>query len=178
MGSQAELGEVPRFEVRAAGAFVQRPGCPDPSLQGLSPQRLERLCRGECSHPSDERRPITAIEVIRIRPQRVRGESVDALIEDPWRRFECEPDPSGCVVRFDDPDYPASGRDALYYVRALQQETLAINAANYRTEFDAQGQPVRISPCHGNYRIPFEEDCLAPTQERAWSSPIYLNPPR
>jgi len=178
MGSQAALGEVPRFEVRAAGALVQRPGCPDQSLQGLSPQRLERLCRGECYHPSDERHPIAAIEVIRIRPQRVRGESVDALIEDPWRRFECEPDPAGCVVQFDDPDYPASGRDTLYYVRVLQQETLAINAANYRTEFDAQGQPLRISPCHGNYRTPFDEDCLAPTQERAWSSPIYLNPVR
>ena len=175
MGSWVAQGEAPRFEVRAVGAFVQRPGCPDESLQGLSPERLERLCRGECYHPSDARHPIAAIEVIRIRPQRARGESVDTLIEDPWRRFECEPDPAGCVVRFDDPDYPASGRDALYYVRALQEETLAINAANYRTEFDAQGNPVRISPCHGSYRTPFEEDCLAPSQERAWSSPIYLN---
>jgi len=175
MGSHVVLEEVPLFEVRAVGSLVQRPGCPDESVQGLSPERLELLCRGECYHPSDERHLIRAIEVIRIRPQVSDDESVDTLIEDPWRRFECPPDPSGCVMRFGDPEFPSAGRDVLYYVRALQQATPAINAANYRTEFDAQGNPVRIFPCHGSYRTPFDEDCLAPAQERAWSSPIYLD---
>jgi len=177
MGSQVTLRETPRFRVRAAGARVQLPGCPGESARGLSPARLERLCRGECYHPGDERRRIAAIEVVRVRPQLRPGEPVEPLIEDPWRRFPCPPDPAGCVVRFDDPDYPASGRSAVYYVRALQEPAPAINAANLRTEYDAEGNAVRVNPCYGSYRTPAEDDCLATARERAWSSPIYLDPP-
>jgi hypothetical protein len=177
MGSELAFGRVPRFEVRAVGSFEQKPGCPEQSVEALSPERLERLCRGECYHPSDERLPIVAIEIIRIRPQARPGEDVNLLIEDPWRRFSCRPDPGGCVVRFEDPEYPASGRDVLYYARAIQKETLAINGANLRVEFDAEGNAVGTDPCYGDYRTPFDEDCLAPVFERAWSSPIFLDQP-
>ena len=98
MGSELRFDGVPRFEVRAVGSLEQRPGCPQESVEGLSPQRLERLCRGECHHPSDRRHEITRIEVVRVRPQARPEEDVGALIDDAWRSFACDPDPAGCVA--------------------------------------------------------------------------------
>jgi len=164
--------------VRAVGSLEQKPGCPQESAEALSPSRLERLCRNECYHPSDERLQIVAIEIVRIRPQAAAGENVDALIEDPWRRFECDPDRRGCVVTFEDAEYPVSGRDALYYARAIQEETPAVNGAALRTQFDAEGNAVGTDPCYGDYRTPSDEECLAKVSERAWSSPIFLDQPR
>jgi hypothetical protein len=175
MGSELRLSENPRFEVRAVGAFVQQPGCPESAQAGLSPERIDQLCHGRCYHPSDEQRAIAAIEVIRIRPQSRPGERVDDLIEDPWKRFECASDPAGCVVRFEDGDFAAAGRDAVYYARALQEPTPAINGAPMSTQFDAQGRATSVKICSGSYRTPVEDDCLAPVSERAWSSPIYVD---
>jgi hypothetical protein len=174
MGSEVTLDETPRFEVRAAGSFVQKPGCPD-EASGLSAEKLRSLCFGECYNPGDTRHPIVAIEVVRVRPRQNDGEDAGQLIEDPWRHFDCPPDPAGCRVTFDDPDYAASGRDAVYYVRALQEETPAINGAGARVERDASGEVVRAAPCNGNWRMPSGDDCLAPVQERAWSSPIFVD---
>jgi hypothetical protein len=175
MGSSGRQSHDPEFEVRAVGAFVQKPGCPEESHTGLDPERLQRLCRGECYHPSDRRHAIRAIEVVRIRPQREPGEGVAPLIEDPWRRFECPDDEAGCRVRFSDPEFAASGRSAVYYVRALQESSPAVNGANLRTQFDTEGRAVRTRPCFGNYRTPPGDDCLSPVAERAWSSPIYVD---
>jgi hypothetical protein len=175
MGSEIRLAENPRFEVRAVGAFEQQPGCPESAQTGLSQARIDQLCHGRCYHPSDEQHAIAAIEVIRIRPQSRPGERVADLIEDPWRRFECEPDPAGCVVRFVDEGFAAAQRDVLYYARALQEPTPAINGAPMSTQFDDQGRAVSIEICSGSYRTPAEDDCLAPVNERAWSSPIYVD---
>ena len=174
MGSEARLAENPMFEVRAVGSFEQKPGCPAYSASALAPERLARLCRGECYHPSDERRLITRIEVVRIRPQLEAGEPVGSLIDDPWRVLPCEPAPSGCRVRFQEPDFVGEGREPLYYVRAIEAPSLAVNAQNVRCERDARGRCTGVNACeHTN--TPPDEDCLGMTEERAWSSPIFVD---
>lgn len=174
MGSELAFAATPRFQVRAAGAFEQLPGCPDYTLRALNPARLEKLCRGECYNPSDQRKRITRIEVVRVRPQITAGEPLGALIEDPWKVLPCPADRRGCRVEFDDPEYTQSGRDALYYVRAIQEPSPTINGDNLRCEYDEKGVCVKVSPCYGDYRTEYQDDCLAMSEERAWSSPIYL----
>lgn len=168
--------EEPRFRVRAAGAFEQRPGCPRWVEEALPGEELARICRGECYHPSDRRRRITRIEVVRIRPQMFPDEPIGPLIEDPWKTISCRGGEDGCVVEFDDPDFVSGGRETLYYVRALQEPTQAINGAGLRCESDQAGACVRVRPCYGDERTPLDDDCLADVEERAWSSPIFLEP--
>ena len=47
-----------------------------------------------------------------------------------------------------------------------------MNAGALRCERDAEGRCVRMHACYGDYRTPWNDDCLAPNEERAWSSPI------
>lgn len=169
MGSQVTRAAAPRFQVRAAGAPLQKPGCPQWAHDGLSPERMQRLCRNECNNPSDERHPIAAIEIVRIRTQHKPGEPPDPLIDDPWKRFDCDLDPAGCSVEFEDPEFAEDGRDTLYYARAIQVETAEINGAQLQTKFDDQGRAVSIHWC------PPTDDCLGASQERAWSSPIFVD---
>jgi hypothetical protein len=175
MGSVVEMDTTPRFRVRAAGSFEQRPGCPDDAISGLGAERIASLCVGECYHPGDRRVPIEAIEVVRVRPQSYPGEPVADLIEDPWRRIECPPGEDGCVAEFEDPTFGSLGGDAVYYVRALQVPTPAINGAGVRASFDADGNAIGADPCYGNFLTPDTDDCLAPVRERAWSSPIFVD---
>jgi hypothetical protein len=174
MGSEVRLGGAPRFVVRAAGAFRQKPGCPESSAAALGPEDLARLCMGECYHPSDERLRIDRIEVVRIRPQQRPEEDVNELIEDVWRRYDCPAREAGCVVELEDEDFASGGRDALYYVRAIQEPTPGVNAGQLRCTRDASGACVEPNPCFGDYRTPLDDDCLSPSEERAWSSPIWV----
>jgi hypothetical protein len=175
MGSERITGSPPRFEVRAVGAFVQKPGCPQDVIRTLSPQRVASLCVGECYHPSDRRHRIDAIEVVRIRPRRTADEDLGLLIEDPWKRIACPGNAEGCQLQFEDPEFTGSGRDAIYYVRALQEPTLALNGATLRTRFDAAGAPISVRTCGAHATESPGDDCVAEAQERAWSSPIYLD---
>jgi hypothetical protein len=174
MGSETAMSDAPRFRVRAVGAFKQKPGCPEVSTSSLSPERLKYLCRGECFNPSDERKRITAIDVVRIRPQQTAGEPLRQLIEDPWKHFDCPDNPAGCEVQFDDPEFVAGQREYVYYARALEEPSLAVNAGGLRCKYNDKGECIEVNPCYGDYRTPFNDDCLWPNQERAWSSPIYV----
>jgi hypothetical protein len=51
-----------------------------------------------------------------------------------------------------------------------------VNAGGLRCEYDDEGACVRVNPCYGDYRTDPEDDCLAPAEERAWSSPLYVVP--
>ena len=175
MGGVTVMQRAPRFEVRAVGAFKQKPGCPDYSTTALSSERLQKLCKGECYNPSDERKLITRIEVVRIQPQISAGEPVAGLIEDPWRVFPCKPSQAGCVVQFEDPDFAALGRDTVYYVRAIEEASASVNAGQLRCKYDEVGRCVEVRPCYGGYRTDFSDDCLVRIEERAWSSPIYVD---
>lgn len=175
MGSEVDMSTPPEFRVTAIGSFRQLPGCPDYVKTSLADKRLRKLAEGECYHPSDERYLIDRIEVVRIRPQIVEGEPVAELIEDDWRVFECEPDPAGCTVQFNDADFIASGRDAVYYVRAIEEPSPTINGDNLRPVRDENGIVTRVNPCYGDYRIGRDDDCQAPAGQRAWSSPIFVN---
>ncbi len=173
MGSEVEMVSNPVFRVRAIGSFEQEPGCPDYAVGSLSEERLQHLCKGECYNPSDRRRLIARIEVIRIQPQNHPDEPVASLIQSPWRSFPCQPDPAGCTAHFEDPDFAADGRDTLYYVRAMEEPAPGINAANVRCEFDAEGRCAKVDLCDDTDGE--DGDCLAEHEPRAWSSPIFVD---
>jgi len=175
MGSDVARMEAPHFEVRALGAFEQKPGCPADSLAGLAPERLQHLCRGECYHPGDERKRIDRIEVIRIRPQIKPDESVDELIDDPWQVHLCPTDSVGCQVSFSDPEFASGGRDTVYYVRAIEEASPTINGGGLRCARDELGQCISINPCRADEPTAYEDDCLESIEERAWSSPIFVD---
>ena len=173
MGSEIVSASTPVFKVKAVGAFKQNPGCPDYAVGALGADRIDSLCHGECFNPSDERRLITRIEVIRIHPQQSPNEPIDGLIEDSWKTFSCPADGSGCEIEFSDDDFVNTARDTVYYVRAIQEPTEMINGEPFACEeYSDQGQCLRIKPCSE-----FEAgECLGEGEERAWSSPIHYLP--
>jgi hypothetical protein len=176
MGSEVTITAPPRFLIRAAGSFVQKPGCPADTLGEVPAARLQRLCQGECYHPGDRRHRIVRIELIRIRPQLRDDEPIEGLIEDPWRVLPCDDRGAGCEVGVEDPDALAGGREALYYVRAVQEATPAVNGGGLRCVREGTDACARLEPCYGDFRTPYADDCTTPLEERAWSSPIWVRP--
>jgi len=168
MGSEITMSQNPKFIVRAAGSFKQKEGCPAESIDSLSSERLEYLCAGECYNPSNERHIIEKIEIIKITPQSYAGEAISPLINDSWQTFSCS-NQSECLIEFEDDNY---SRDSVYYARAIQEPTLAINGKQF-----ARGHEEEFKLCKGSFRTELSDDCLELIGERAWSSPIYLNKP-
>jgi len=176
MGSAVRMKGNPEFEVKAVGAFIQNPGCPDFQRRVLGAKRLETLCHNECFNPSNRRRQITRIEVVRIRPQHNPSEPVGPLIEDPWKTIKCAPNEAGCTVKFSDPSFAKGGRDALYYVRAIQEPSPAVNGGQLRCKFDADGRCIKVNLCSGDpAKTAPTDDCKEAIEERAWSSPIFVD---
>jgi hypothetical protein len=175
MGSEAVMAEAPRFEVKAVGSRRQSPGCPDWVRDANAPGFVDDVCFGECYNPTQQRRRIIRIEVVRIMPQVVPDEPLAPLIDDPFVILPCDAGAEACTVSFTDPDFPARGRPATYYVRAIQEPTPQVNADGLRCTTDAQGRCLDVRPCRHGFDAT-ADDCLGSGEERAWSSPIYLDP--
>ena len=169
MGTEIELDTAPTFRVRAVGSFEQKPGCPAGVSDNLGRALFDRICVGECYFPSDERRPISRIELVRIRPQIHPDEDVATLIDDPWLSFDCDGTTDGCEATFTDPEFPASKRDAVYYARVFEPPIETVNGSPLNCEYDDEGNCIRIRPCD------LLDECRAPDEPRAWSSPIYVD---
>ena len=123
----------------------------------------------------DERRRITRVEVVRIRPQSRPGEPVAPLIEDPWRAFPCPPDGDGCIGRVRRPGL----RRRRPRHRLLRARAPGADAGGQRRQpalplRRRRAAASRCDACYGDYRTPVDDDCLAPSAERAWSSPIFV----
>ena len=175
MGGEIATLENPKFYAKAVGSLKQKPGCPDYKDPKITKEDMERICKNECYNPSDERKIITRIEVIKVSPQNNAGEDVGNLIEDPWKVFNCPIDQNGCEVSFEDESYSKDQRDVSYYVRAIQEPSSSVNAKNIRCEYNEKGECIKVNMCYGDYRTAKDDDCLAMIEERAWSSPIFVD---
>ncbi|MEH6584580.1 MAG: DUF3604 domain-containing protein [Halioglobus sp.] len=173
MGSEVKLADQPTFQIGATGSIKQNPGCPDHVEAALGTERMENLCRNECFNPSDEAHRIVRLEVVKILPRSSAAEKPADLIQDPWRVIDCSDQGSHCSAEITDPDFARDGREAAYYVRAIQEATETIQGDPFRCEYDDNGSCVKTNYCVGEDQ---EEDCMSPAQHRAWSSPIYVSP--
>jgi hypothetical protein len=103
------------------------------------------------------------------------GENVNNLIQDVWQSFECPMNVEGCSITFTDESFESSARDASYYVRAVQEPSTVINANNLRCTYNESGECEKVNICHGDFKTAREDDCLSTSEEKAWSSPIFVN---
>ena len=100
------------------------------------------------------------------------GEAVAPLIEDPWKTLACNGETAGCQAVFSDPEFAAMGRGTSYYARAIEAASPAINVDPLGCTRNAEGECVELDPCFDRAG---GDDCLAPSEQRAWSSPIFVD---
>jgi len=175
MGSSVQSKTNPKFKVTAVGSSIQAPGCPEYVKTNLDRYKLDKMSLGECYNPTEKRYNIDRIEITRIKPQSYKGESVDELIEDRWKVFQCPTNSPKCEITFMDNEFETTSRDTLYYARVIEQAIPMINAGTSRTTFNEKGEAVSVDLCYGSYQTEQNDDCLTPAGHRAWSSPIYVN---
>ncbi len=125
--------------------------------RALGAERLQALCSGECYNPGGARRAIERLEIVRIRTQRNAADALAPLIEDPWRVAACDDGGEVCEMVIEDDAFVEDAVDTVYYARAVEAPSDAVNGAH--------------APCPPER----EPDCLAPVEERAWSSPIFVD---
>jgi hypothetical protein len=87
----------------------------------------------------------------------------------------CPPGGDGCQVSFSDPEFASAGRDAVYYVRAIEEASPTVNGGGLRCSRDEFGDCIAIDPCRADAPTAYEDDCLTVVEERAWSSPIFVD---
>ena len=175
MGSSIQQNNNPTFEVKAMGSFEQKEGCPEDAYSALGAERVEQLCYDECYNPSDTRKSITRIEVIRVMPQEYENQPVEDRIQDPWLVHNCPDNEIGCQLTFTDKEFSSSQIDMSYYVRAIEEPSLQINTQGVRCEYDSEGNCISVDICTQDWRKPRNiEACSALDEPRAWSSPIYI----
>ena len=174
MGSEVKMAISPRFRVRALGAFEQIPGCPDYAIAALGHERIETLCGGECYRPGgDKRKALSRIEIVKIQPQISPDEAIAPLVQDPFKTFDCPADGSVCVAEFEDATYPGNGRAALYYARVIQVAEPVIGGDPFGCDFNDAGECVKRNYCIGE-EATRDNNCIAPAEPRAWTSPIFV----
>ena len=62
--------------------------------------------------------------------------------------------------------------DTTYYVRAIEAASPVMGADPLGCQRDASGRCVELDPC---FDRPDDDDCRSPSEQRAWSSPIFVD---
>ena len=160
---RSTLDETPRFRVRAVGAFKQKPGCPElRRVKALAPERLERLCRGECYNPSDERQLHHAHRGGAHPPAGAPGEPVGAADRGSVAALRLPARPGRLRRRVRRPRL----RRRRARRRLLRARHPGADAGRQRRRpalraTTTTGNCVEVHPCYGDYRTPYDDDCLA-----------------
>ncbi len=171
MGSEAVQQHNPTFRAKAVGSPKMLPGCPKYVIERMGEDFIQDVCNNQCYNPSKERYRISRIEIVKIQQQTSSEEDIGLLINDPFKVYHCPEDSAVCEYVFTDDHYFTEKRSAAYYARIIQEETESVNANNVKCEYDENGKCLRSNPCN-----PLETDCMGGAEERAWSSPIFLDP--
>ena len=89
--------------------------------------------------------------------------------KDAAEEVKANPKRAGCTATFVDPEFPALGRDTVYYARAFEVPSPTVNGQKPACAREESGECVEVDLCAD------EGKCLSDYAHRAWSSPIYVD---